>query len=101
MTCENLRPFQSSPDPVQLDLFERTGNGVDARSHDACVNPGSPSDAHRMRRRINYDPLQPINQRAWLVVQNKFNQLLESRELAAGADLRSVLSSTASGSPIG
>lgn len=44
-----------------------------------------------VRRRQNYDPLLPIPAVTWLVTQDKFRNVLEFRELAAGTDLRAVL----------
>jgi hypothetical protein len=44
-----------------------------------------------MPRRNRYDPLQPIPEPTWLVIRNKYRQPLEWRQLAAGAELRSIL----------
>jgi hypothetical protein len=44
-----------------------------------------------MVRRNRPDPLQPLQVPTWLVVRNKHGQALESREIAAGGDLRAVL----------
>jgi hypothetical protein len=44
-----------------------------------------------MGRRNRPDPLEPLQVPTWLVARNKHRQPLESREIAAGADLRAVL----------
>jgi hypothetical protein len=44
-----------------------------------------------MVRRNRPEPLQPLRQPTWLVVRNKHRAPLESREIAAGVDLRAIL----------
>lgn len=44
-----------------------------------------------MRRRSRYDSLQPLDQPTWLVVRNVHSQAMDSRQVAAGANLRAVL----------
>jgi hypothetical protein len=44
-----------------------------------------------VRRRTNYDPLAPITALTWLAARDKYGKVLESRELAPGADLRAII----------
>ena len=46
---------------------------------------------HTSRKRAAPDPLAPVNAPTWLVVRNGVGFVLETTELAPGADLRSVL----------
>jgi hypothetical protein len=44
-----------------------------------------------MRRRGRHDPLQPNAFATWLVVRNPLSQVVESKEIEPGSDLRAVL----------
>ena len=61
----------------------------------AWIGSASLSDASRMARtRCRYtDSLTPVDHPTRLTVRHPFGELLESRELAPGADLRGVLMS--------
>jgi hypothetical protein len=69
---------------LPLDAIQCQDEGL--ADHD----PGGDT-LHRMRRRSFPDPLQPLTVPTWLVTRNAHRQALDSRELAAGADLRAIL----------